>query len=103
MFAPEMISISANWRLVPSFSDVTRPRTVNVDWAVVVVTEVVATVVVATEVVVVELDGPVDVSLVHAAAATARTNITLAMVLRIRPFVALALSPGIIPPPATGS
>src|SRR5262245_35006272 len=98
-----MISISANWAADPSFSDVIRPRTVKNAGAVVVVTVVVATVVVATEVVVVELDGPVDVSLVHAAADTASTNITLAMVLRISPFDAGALGTGIIPPPTAGS
>jgi hypothetical protein len=79
MFAPWMISISANWRDEPSFSEVTVPLTVNVAGTVVVETEVVELDVVAAAVVVVELVGS-DVFFVQAAVAEATTNVRTAMV-----------------------
>jgi len=82
MFAPWMISISANWRSEPSFSEVTVPLTVNVAWIVVVETDVVELVVVDAAVVVVELVGS-DVFFVQAAVAEASTNVRTVMVYRI--------------------
>jgi hypothetical protein len=82
MFAPWMISISANLRRVPSFSEVTVPLTVNVAWTVVVETEVVEVVVVGAAVVVVELVGS-DVFFVQAVVAETSTNVRTAMVYRI--------------------
>jgi len=79
MFAPWMISISANWRDEPSFSEVTVPLTVNVAGTVVVETDVVELVVVDAAVVVVELVGS-DVFFVQAAVAEATTNVRTAMV-----------------------
>ena len=71
--------MSANLRIVPSFSEVTVPLTVNVAGTVVVETEVVELDVVAAAVVVVELDGS-DVFFVQAAVAEATTNVRTAMV-----------------------
>jgi hypothetical protein len=79
MFAPWMISISANWRDEPSFSEVTVPLTVNVAGTVVVETDVVELVVVDAAVVVVELVGS-DVFFVQAAVAEATTNVRTVMV-----------------------
>jgi len=77
-----MISMSANWRIEPSFSDVAVARALNVAGIVVVETEVVELVVVDAAVVVVELVGS-DVFFVQAAVAVASTNVRTAMVYRI--------------------
>ena len=78
MFTPWMISMSANLRGVPSFSDVTVPLTVNVAGTVVVETDVVELDVVDAAVVVVELVGS-EVFFVQAVA-EARTNVRTAIV-----------------------